>query len=264
MKKNQLSNIILQSNNIHLWLSFPNEIFENSLLSAYWEILSKDEQKKQQRFYFEKDRHLYLVSHALVRTTLSLYTGIDPKRLGFFQNRYGRPELFIGETSLPLRFNLSHTDGLIACAVVLKEDIGVDVERIKRSENYMEIANSYFSDNEKYELNMINDDDKKKRFIDYWTLKESYTKAKGMGLYMPLEKFSFHILDFERISVNFDPELADNPEQWQFYLLKPIPDYRVSLSVSKTINTSMKVKTKKVVPLNKGEIFDCDILNQSY
>lgn len=75
------------------------------------------------------------------------------------------------------------------------------------------------------------------------------------------QRFSF---DLEQININFDPELADNPEQWQFYFLKPIPEYRVALSVSKNINIPMMINTKKVVPLNKAETLVCEMLNQSY
>lgn len=263
LNNEQIPNITLHQNDIHLWLSFPNDILEKSLLSVYWDILSKEEQEKQKKFYFNKDRHLYLVSHALVRTTLSCYTGIDPRKLEFMQNSYGRPEISARGKIIPLKFNLSHTDGLVACAVVLKEEIGVDVETINRSENIMKIADRFFAVQEKNDLNMINSNDKKKRFIDYWTLKESYAKAKGMGLYMPFEKFNFHISDSDPITVSFDPELDDNPEQWQFILLEPVSDYRVALSVSKSMKPNMRVKTKKVVPLEKVETLDCEIISKS-
>jgi 4'-phosphopantetheinyl transferase len=259
--RKQVPNIFIQPDDIHLWIAFPNEIFEKYLLSAYWELLTREEQQRQQSFYFEKDRHLYLVSHALVRTILSNYTGIDPKKINLIKNNFGRPELDSRDSSFPLRFNLSHTDGLIACAVILKGEIGVDVEKIKYGEKYMELANSYFSDQEKYDLDMTPMDEKKNRFVEYWTLKESYTKAKGMGLYIPLEKISFNISESEPINVTFDPELNDNPRHWQFYLYKPATDYRVALSVLKPTNAQMKIR--KIVPLAKVETLDCDLINKS-
>ena len=44
-----------------------------------------------------------------------------------------RPELDANICALPLRFNLSHTDGLAACTVTLRRDVGVDVEATDRA-----------------------------------------------------------------------------------------------------------------------------------
>ena len=43
------------------------------------------------------------------------------------------PRFSIGPRGFPdLRFNLSHTDGLIACAVTIGREVGVDVEHVGR------------------------------------------------------------------------------------------------------------------------------------
>ena len=243
---NYIPTPVLEPNVIHLWFSFPDQIYNASLLSAYMDLLSKDEREKQQRFHFPKHRHLYLVSHALIRVALSGYIGVDPVKIFFSRNDYGRPEIVLKNTQTPLRFNLSHTDGLIVCAIVIKEDIGVDVERIDRGENYMELARRCFSNREMSDLNMIDDGYKKERFFEYWTLKESFTKANGMGLYMPLEQFSFHISDFDSIYISFDPGLSENRKKWQFYLIKPTPDFRTALSVSKSFNEKTRIDINTV------------------
>ena len=61
----------LKSDEIHLWFAFPDEIQHEDLLSAYENMLTEEELTKQRRFYFDRHRHQYLVSRALVRSTLS-------------------------------------------------------------------------------------------------------------------------------------------------------------------------------------------------
>jgi 4'-phosphopantetheinyl transferase len=259
----RIPDLMLRPNDIHIWFAFQDEILEDSLLLAYIDLMSPDEGEQQQRFYFAKHRHQYLVSRALVRTTLSRYTGIDPRDLYFFKNDYGRPEIIFKGTTIPLRFNLSHTDGLIACAVVLKDDIGMDVEKIDRRGIDLECADRYFSQKEVSDLHQVQEKSKRERFFDYWTLKESYIKARGMGLSIPLDQFSFHVSEHKPLRISFHPELYDNPSQWQFYLFKPTPNHRAALSVRSNNEDVFQLSIKKVVPLLGEETFYCPIINHS-
>ena len=61
------------------------------------------------------------MTRALVRTTLSRYAEVDPAAWRFERNRYGRPHLLAGQCDRDLRFNLSHTRGLIASVPRLDE-----------------------------------------------------------------------------------------------------------------------------------------------
>src|SRR5215470_10429180 len=83
--------ISLTSAEIHLWLAFYDEITEERLHSAYWELLNDAEKEQEQRFHFARDRRRYLVTRALVRTVLSRYIPIHPKEWIFSTNAYGRP-----------------------------------------------------------------------------------------------------------------------------------------------------------------------------
>ena len=63
---------------LHVWLTVPEDITDPDTLSDYLVLLSEEERERQQRFHFEKDRHSFLVSHALVRKVLSMYVDVDP------------------------------------------------------------------------------------------------------------------------------------------------------------------------------------------
>ena len=84
--------------------------------------------------------------------------------------------------------------------------MGVDVEDTERSGETVEIADQFFSPLEAAALRALPADRQRARFFDYWTLKEAYIKARGMGLAIPLEQFSFLLDDWPApIRVAFDP-----------------------------------------------------------
>ena len=241
---------LLPPNEVHLWFVLTNELNLNDaahISSAYQELMTPEELAKAERFHFEKDRHQHIITRALVRTTLSRYANINPADWRFSKNKYGRPEISSPQ-SHSLRFNLSHTDGLIACAVVIKQDIGVDVENIGRQAGGIDIANRFFSTQEAQDLDTVPESQKRERFFEYWTLKESYIKARGMGLSLPLNQFSFHLSDNKPIRISFNPQLEDNPNQWQFWKLQPTLQHKLAISLCNK-EKKYRLIIKKVIPL---------------
>ncbi|MBF0118094.1 MAG: 4'-phosphopantetheinyl transferase superfamily protein [Desulfobacterales bacterium] len=235
---------MIKNDEIHLWLSYPNEIQDLFLLKNYEKLMTEEERIQHKKFHFPKHRHQYLVSRALMRTILSQYTNIKPEDLSFIKNKYGKPEI-----SQDIRFNLSHTDDLIALGIVLKQDIGVDVENINRQGNFLEISDRFFSKIEVQNLNNLPLEKRLIRFFDYWTLKESYIKAKGMGLSIPLEQFSFHISENMTIQISFDKILTDNPSNWKFWLMSPSQIHKLAVAIYNLSNINYNIISKKVVPL---------------
>ena len=259
----KLQAVKIKSDEIHLWFALPDEIQDEALLEQYRLLLSPDEKERHQRFHFAKHRRQFLVAHALVRTMLSRFSGTAPEKLRFVQKRYGRPELATVEDFPPVRFNLSHTEGLIACAVVLKHDVGVDVEDMERKAITPGLAERFFSGREVEDLCHLPEPEKRDRFFDYWTLKESYIKARGMGLSIPLEQFSFHIADNRALRISFDPRLNDDPNRWQFWLMRPTRRHKAALSVCTDGNTTYRLIIKKTVPLSEEKDFACTIVSSN-
>lgn len=229
-------------NEIHLWQVNPDKITQAELLNKYKDLLSEDENKKQQRYKFSRDRHDALITRAFVRDLLSYYADIAPSDWRFEKGEKDKPEIL--NPPLPLRFNLSHTKGLIICAVTLEDDIGCDVEDTTRSNDVLAIANRYFSATETKELFSLPKEQQRNRFFDYWTLKESYIKAWGLGLAIPLKDFSFNISDepIEKnttftikntINLSFAEHRVDNADRWRNWLLYPNNNeqHRVAIAI---------------------------------
>ncbi len=86
-----------------------------------------------------------------------------------------------------INYNISHTDGLVACGIGDRQ-LGIDVEKIRPFRNT--ILRKVFSDAEKRHMNEIPESERSQYFFRIWTLKESYLKASGLGITVPLTTIS--------------------------------------------------------------------------
>jgi 4'-phosphopantetheinyl transferase len=258
-----MTRLNLEPDEIHLHFAFTDEIKNAELLSDYAKLMNSKERQRHRRFIFEKDRHRFLVSRALIRTTLSRYKPIPPAQWRFTANPYGRPEILTAQNQDRLRFNISHAEGLIACAVVLDQDIGVDVESLDRAMDTTGIAQRFFAPQEVADLQRAHESERQKWFLFYWTLKESYIKARGMGLSLPLKQFTFQLLKNETSDISFDSAFNDDPKQWQFWLLAPTERHLAAVSVRRTSDRIYRLRMFKVIPELKSKAFFAPLLKQS-
>jgi 4'-phosphopantetheinyl transferase len=237
---------VLRTDEVHLWVTRPAEAGDPDLLRRYYRLLNPAERAKHDRYRFEKRRNASLVTRALVRTTLSHYCPeIAPSQWAFVEVSNGRPEIIAGQAPLPLRFNLSRSEGLIVCAVTLGRAIGVDVEFVDPDRNMMAIADRSFAPSERANLRSGDFD----RFYSYWTLKEAYLKARGVGLSVPLNQCAFDFDGPGPIRIAFTSSAADDPAHWQFALLRPTPEHVLALAIERGSVIDLGITTRSVVPL---------------
>jgi 4'-phosphopantetheinyl transferase len=216
-------------------------------LEAYRDLMSDDEHARMARFVFDRDRRAFLLTRALVRTTLSRYAPVAPADWKFIANVHGRPEILDRPDGVPdLRFNISHTDGLIACAVTIGREVGVDVENVGRRVEH-DIAGRFFAPTEVTDLRALPGDQQPRAFFDYWTLKEAYIKARGFGLALPLGDFAFKLQPPNPPSIAFEPALDDDPATWQFLQDWPTPQHRLALAIRRE-GSDLPVRIREVVP----------------
>lgn len=232
----------------HLWYVRDDEVGSETLVAAYRALLNPEEEARRARYFFEHSRREYLLTRALVRTVLSRYRELAPAAWTFTANQWGRPEISNPEGGA-LRFNLTNTSGLVAILVAHDREIGVDVEDLERRGETVKIADRFFSPSEVEALHAVPEERQRARFFDYWTLKEAYIKARGMGLAIPLDQFSFLISPGEPIRIAFDPRLPDRPETWQFEQLRPTERHLISLAIRRESEPDLRVVVRRTVPL---------------
>ena len=199
-------------------------------LDAAIALLSAEERTRHDRFYFARDRRDYAVAHALLRTSLARAAGRPAAAWRFDAEPRGKPTLPADDPARhSLSFNLSHTHGLVTCAIAAGADLGVDVERIERGIDADGIAGRYFAPTEIGWLRAAPAEARARRFITLWTLKEAYLKATGEGISESLTKMAFEVSDNGRIT--FTPPSGIEPRPWQFATFTPAPGYLLSVAV---------------------------------
>jgi len=245
----------------HVWLACPDDCVNTVLVERYQSLFDDEERRRLEAFRFAEDRHLYLVAHALLRTTLSRYHDIAPRSWRFTAGEFGRPEIAHGcGIDQPLTFNLSHTPGLAACGVTSRADIGVDVECLNRTVDELALAERYFSRHETQALRQLPLGRRHLRFREYWTLKEAYVKACGNGLSMPLDAFYFTQDASGTWRISFENETG-NPADWLFLCQRPTPQHVLAVAIHH-VQRDLEIEIYKTVPmLQDSELLTARVSN---
>lgn len=225
----------LLDNEVHIWCVAVDNV-PRELGSRYWQLMSAEEHARNQRYRFEHSRWSDCVTRSLARTVLSHYAPLEPKQWRFEKGEHGKPEII--NSSIPLRFNLSHTSKQVVCAVTRHCDVGVDVENTERKNQILDIADRYFSAQEVSDLFALPTEKQPDRFFDYWTLKEAYMKARGEGISLGLGNFSFVLDNTADIKISVNDAIEDQPDDWRFWLFRPQADHRLALAVKLAANAA--------------------------
>lgn len=220
------NSIGLLKNETHIWCLPLN--LNKSELDKVKSLLIIDEKERAGRFHFDKHRNHYIAARGQMRRILSLYLNKDSESINFSYNEFGKP--FLENKSL--YFNISHSHKLALLAVNLIFDLGVDIEWMHRKTNLLEIGERFFSPNEYNELTSLPEELQQQGFFNCWTRKESYIKARGKGLGIPLSKFEVSLIPDEYPllkSTAHDPEAINN---WKLHAFNPHPEYAAGLTIN--------------------------------
>ncbi|MDG4764515.1 4'-phosphopantetheinyl transferase superfamily protein [Solwaraspora sp. WMMD406] len=179
------------------------------------EVLSADELARIGRLATPGARRRRLGGRLMSRLLLARHAGVRPGALSFVTGPYGRPEL--SPNPWGLRFNVSHTGGLIACVVTRGVPCGVDVQGPLRPETLPGLR-SALTEREQARLADLDPHDQASAIVDVWAVKEAYTKAIGVGLHYGFGRFEVHGAPGGPVAVH-DPRLpVTRGRRWQFHL----------------------------------------------
>jgi 4'-phosphopantetheinyl transferase len=249
---------------VEIWAAFTDEIRDPKLLGSYRELLTDDERAREMRFRFPSDQHRFLLTRALVRTVLSKYASVAPNDWRFAPDAYGRPQIQNAAADVAaITFNVSHTQGLIILGITRRNALGIDTEHLWSRTASTAVAERYFAPDEAAALRELPESQRHQRFFDYWTLKESYIKARGRGLAMGLSSFGFELGEPKRISAWFRPELEDAAQHWQFWQFHPSADHVAAVCLQRPGETDSLLAVRKVVPLSSEQPMLVEIVRQS-
>ena len=161
---------------------------DEKLFDRLYETVHPRRKAKIDKMRLEKDRRLSLGAGLLLKKALTAI-GIDYNNAVFAEDANGKPYI----KGDKVFFNLSHSENCVMCAVSDKP-VGCDVEMVGK---YNEaLAKRFFHKNEyAHILSLGNEEEKRAAFYRIWTQKESFVKAIGLGMRLPLDSFSTAVED---------------------------------------------------------------------
>jgi 4'-phosphopantetheinyl transferase len=220
---------------------------DEHLRRAYERLLNPAEKVRLSRYVVDHAREQHVVARALLRTALSRYVDVRPDEWEFGSNSHGKPYIIAPDIGYPLTFNISHTSGVVACAIGSEREVGIDVEYIDGKHDYADLAHLVLAESELIRLNCLPPSERRERFYVSWTLKEAYLKAVGTGLSIPLYE------------LNFDPEqrpvrlrcgsgTPGDLTQWHFETLMPTAEHALALAVAASPDQQTQVNVHWTIP----------------
>ena len=226
---------------VHLWFVDTRAISKQISPADFRASLAEAEMDKYVALTESKSRLQYLVSRVLRRRALSAYWPVAPGDWNFARTPQGRPTLASGLQNIPLKFSLSHTQGLVACLVSRSMDGGVDVERATRIVDCERLARRWFSPTEAKQIVDFPEAARRSRFFDHWTLKEAYMKARGLSSVALYHDASFR-LDQREIRAELLDQSANKNDEWSFALFDLIPGFRGAVCVHNKLQLELDLE----------------------
>jgi phosphopantetheinyl transferase len=188
--------------------------------------LSDAEARQAQAFVFDHDRAAYVAAHAMLRRVLRAALGGEEPR--FERSRLGRPELAQLRRAGPVpSFNLTHTRGFAACAILHGAPIGIDAEDVRRPIDFAAMARRWFAPSERRLLEQLVPERRGEMFFRIWTVKEAILKTTGHGLRIEPQLFA---VDPDRRRALI-PEGLGIPTRWRLAELAPLRHIRLAVAM---------------------------------
>ena len=171
---------------------------------------------------------MFLLGRVMARTLVGRALGLPAREWQWTEGPHGRPD--IASPATPLRFNISHSARLVVCALATGRDVGVDVENLDRRAVEPAVVARYFAPAEIAEIN-VEATGWERRFLAYWTLKEAYLKARGIGISVQLADIAF-ALDQPEPRIAFAGSMAGSETRWRFHLAQATPQHLLAVAAS--------------------------------
>ena len=224
----------LQDGDVHIWRCTLDSDTDPALLRRFAALLDENEQRRHRRFIHARDRHRFLSSHAFLRLVLSQYAPVAPEAWRFITNADGKPFVAGPRGQRAPLFNLSHSGSVALLALSMAPcEICVDIEQHRESRRFHALAQRNFAPSEALTLAGLRGSSLVRQFYDLWSLKESFVKARGLGLRLPLDGFWFdQDAGCGRLLFDVAPVCETCPAAWSFCSYRLAGGYSAALAIT--------------------------------
>ena len=172
-------------------------------LTSLADLLDADERDRAARLPAGDARRDFVAAHALARLALSRHRpALAPRAWRFEAGPDGKPAP-VGMGNIA--FNLSHGAGLVAVAIGVGAEVGVDVEPLSAEADLERTAPVFCTHEERVALSVMEPADRRSALLALWTLKESLLKAAGRGFSLSPLAISCQFAPLELVRGPWEP-----------------------------------------------------------
>jgi 4'-phosphopantetheinyl transferase len=153
-------------------------------MSALERLLDDDERAVYQGVTDPADRRCFVAVRGLLRIELSFHLALPPQDWQYVPRPGRQPEIRtpLGRVD-KFRYSLSHTRGMVACAVTDAsagpyQEVGIDVEWVRPMPRMQKLAEQHFAPAEVADMRALPANAQLRRFLSLWTLRQAWAKAR--------------------------------------------------------------------------------------
>ncbi|MEM9847382.1 MAG: 4'-phosphopantetheinyl transferase superfamily protein [Bacteroidota bacterium] len=203
---------------IHISYAIPRVEKHEQLIRQHLHQFPSDFQQKIAKFRFWKDAQASLLGRLLAQEAMMTQFGKVLNYQAIAYTDLGKPYL----PNSAIQFNISHTQGMVVCALARELTFGIDVEY----KQPIDIRDFKFQMTDGEWQLISNAANQKDEFYNYWTRKEAIIKAEGKGFSMDLK--SFEVLSCAH-------PITVEAKEWYLYPIEIAPTHCCHLAVDKEI-----------------------------
>lgn len=226
-------------------IEIPKSLTEYQM-ERYLSQIPMERQERVRRYVREEDAIRSLCGSLL--TQYVIWKELKTVNFSYSYNKYGKP--FVSEFP-SFHYNLSHSHNWVVCATDDNE-VGIDIEKIKDID--LGIAERFFTPSEFAEIQRKSSFEQIACFYEYWTMKESYIKALGKGLSIPLNSFcireengEYQTIDQNSKLYFFNQLYLDNEYKLAVCSKKKIIDIKVQYVNMENFNKIYQTKSSTIL-----------------
>ncbi len=211
---------------------------KDDVRSACLSALTDNEHKHIGYYKFKRVQENFIISQGGLRLLLSNYLNIPAKEVKLGKHKKGKPYSL---DQPKLHFNMSNSGKKVVYAFSMDEELGIDLEQLRELHDLNELIRKNYTKKEQDYINkradLVNF-----RFFKFWTIKEAYLKAIGVGMRIPPEQLEFTVLngDYQLQSIQGVPIDLDQ-DTWSFKHFTLENDSYVGTLAIKNPNTSLSI-----------------------
>lgn len=145
-------------------------------------LLSVEERTRLQRLRLREDQQRFMAARGLLRILIGAQLNLPPERVELDYGPFGKPHVVSRPHVPTVHFNVAHSGKLVLLAMSLTREVGVDIEEMRRDQNWEAVAQRVFSTAEYRDWLRLDSEERFMAFFQTWTRHEAGLKALGQGL----------------------------------------------------------------------------------